>query len=56
MKAVLVNHNTSHYAELALRSLITLNPDVALGATVMRSPEVPSSITPRLRSDATPRS
>jgi hypothetical protein len=35
IEAVLVNHNTADYAELALRSLHVLNPDVQLTVTLL---------------------
>lgn len=35
MRVVLVNHNTSTYAELALRSLLALNEDIAFDITLM---------------------
>lgn len=35
MRVVLVNHNTSPYAELALRSLITMNPNTHFDITLI---------------------
>jgi len=35
VRVALVNHNTSTYAELALRSLLALNGDVELDVTLI---------------------
>ena len=40
VRVVLVNHNTSRYAELALRSLLRLNADVDLDVTIVDNASV----------------